>query len=296
MNVKNKIFKILFSLLIIFSLSPIIFAEESASDEGTNDTVVVDEYIKEIIPKEDENTTDEEITTIGAEDYAYINPATNYKVVIEDDANLLSDTQIEDLKRKMIELTEYGNIMFKSINYNNTSTSTYASDYYHGRFGTASGSLFLIDMDKRQIYIFSDGANYNTITSNKAYSITDNVYRYASRERYFDCAYEAYDEMLTLLGGNKIAEPMKYTSNALLAIICAAFINFFIVMKVSKIKDAKDKDILSKCNIKFDVGEVTAEKTGTKKVYSPPSDSGGSSGGGGGGGGGSSGGGGGHGF
>ena len=151
-------------------------------------------------------------------------------------------------------------------------------------------------MDNRQIYIFSDGSNYNIVTIDKANIITDNVYRYASNGNYYECASEAYKQILTILGGNKIAEPMRYISNGLIAITAAAFINFFIVMRKSKLRRSDDKEILKECKVNFQIGEITGHKTGTKRVYSPPSDSGGSSGGGGGGGGGSSGGGGGHGF
>ena len=70
-------------------------------------------------------------------------------------------------------------------------------------------------------------------------------------------------------------------------------------MFTTKIKSATNKEILSKCNITFNIGNVSAIKTGQHRVYSPVSDSsssggGGRSSGGGGGGGSSSGGGGGH--
>ena len=149
-------------------------------------------------------------------------------------------------------------------------------------------------MDNREIYIFSDGNNYRYITSDKAYSITDNVYRYASDGNYYECARKAFSQIRDVLEGRKISEPMRYISNAFIAITLASFINFFIVMFHSKIKTSKEKEIISNCKINFEIGEIGAHKTGTKRVYSPQSD-GGSSGGGGGGGG-SSGGGGGHGF
>ena len=39
-------------------------------------------------------------------------------------------------------------------------------------------------MYTREIYIFSDGNNYNFITDSKAYIITDNVYKLASYADY----------------------------------------------------------------------------------------------------------------
>lgn len=228
----------------------------------------------------------------------YINNETNYQAIIEDDANLLSEYEINKLQEEMIGLTQYGNIAFKTINENSTTTSNYASNYYHQIFGASSGTLFLIDMDNRYIYIFSDGNNYKIITNDKANIITDNVYRFASKKQYYECASKSFEQIKSLLKGEKIREPMRHISNIFISFIIVFFINFIIVLCNTKIKKAKNSEVLSYCNIKFDINNISAVKTGTRRVYSPRSDSsssGGFSGGGSSGGGGSSsGGGGGH--
>lgn len=202
----------------------------------------------------------------------YINNETNYQVIIEDDANLLSEFEINKLQEEMIPLTQYGNVAFKSVNQNSSTTSNYASNYYHEIFGTESGTLFLIDMDNRYIYIFSDGNNYKTITTFKANIITDNVYKYASKKQYYECASKSFQQINSLLKGEKIREPMRYISNVFISFIVVFFINFIIVLSNTKIKKAKNKEILSNCNIKFDVNNINAVKTGTRRVYSPRSD------------------------
>lgn len=224
------------------------------------------------------------------------NEITGYSLLIEDDANLLSEDELNKLREDMQPLTEYGNIIFKSISENYTSTSAYASSFYHEKFSTASGTLFLIDMDNRYIYIFSDGSNYRTVTTDKANIITDNAYKYASDAKYYECASTAFSQINTILSGGKIAEPMRHTSNIFIALTIAFFINFFIVLASTGIKKANAKEILSTALINFNISNVTVNKTGQRQEYSPQSSSsGGSSGGGGGGGGGhSSGGGGGH--
>ena len=83
------------------------------------------------------------------------NTNTGYKALIEDDAELLSETEVEILLDEMMPLTEYGNIVFKSISSNSQSTEQYARSYYHNKFNTTSGTVFLIDMFNRIIYIFS---------------------------------------------------------------------------------------------------------------------------------------------
>ena len=229
----------------------------------------------------------------------YVNEETNFKALIEDDANLLTDEEKTKLLDNMIPLTKYGHIAFKSIDSNYTSTEYYAREYYHTTFGTQSGTVFVIDMHNRNIFIFSDGNNYKVITTDKANIITDNIYTYATREEYYECASKAFRQMYTLLEGGKIAEPMRYISNMLISITLGAFISFGIVTNATKLKPARDNEILKNCDITFEAGNVNVRKSGQHRVYSPRSDSssgGSSGGGGGGGGGGSSGGGGGHSF
>ncbi|MBP3707774.1 MAG: TPM domain-containing protein [Clostridia bacterium] len=226
----------------------------------------------------------------------YENSDTGYKVIIEDDANLLSYNEEQSLADSMEKLTEYGNIAFKSISKNGYgSASRYAEKYYHETFGKESGTVFLIDMSQRKIYIFSDGQNYKTITKSKAETITDNVYKHASNKEYFECADEAYSQMYTILEGGKIAEPMKYISNALIAVMLALFANFAIFKIATKNRAASVNEQIKECAFSCTHTNPSVRQTGEHRVYSPVSDSS-SSGGSSGGGGGSSGGGGGHSF
>jgi len=270
--------KLLFYLLLIisiFSFKLNVYAEEEiTTEEETNTLIAINDSVK------------------------YTNEETNYTLYLNDYADLFTDSEEEKLLEEMKPLTTYGHIMVETINENEyLSTSEYASHRYHETFYQESGTLFLIDMDNRYIYIFSDGENYKYITNNKADIITDNIYRYARDGNYYECASVGISQINTILSGGKILEPMRYASNIFLALLISFFVNFIIVSSATKIKKASDDAILNNCDIAFTVSNIVGTKTGTHRVYSPPSDSGGSSGGGGGGGGGgSSGGGGGHGF
>lgn len=226
------------------------------------------------------------------------NEETGYQVIVEDDADLLSADEAADLALEMQAITEYGNAAFKSVSYNEYTTSSFARDYYHEKFQQESGTLFLIDMDNREIYIFSDGAIYRTVTTDYANTITDNVYQYASKGDYYSCALKSFEQIRSLLSGRKIAQPMKYISNALLALILAALINYFIVRLMSGTAKPAVSEILNATSTRFAFTDPHVNLTRQTKVYDPPSSSGGggSRGGGhsGGGGGHSSGGGGGH--
>lgn len=285
----KKLIKIL-AILLLFTTFTKVYA--IGEDEEINLTEKLEE-VETTQENEDEIENNEQETPNANE---YENQETKYKLRIIDDAELFSDDEEVKLKDQMISLTSYGNIILVTLKENSMSTAGYAEYYYHKEYGTSSGSIFVIDMDNRNVYIFSDGANYRTITKRKATSITDNVYTYATAEQYYKCASKVFEQMLTLLEGGKIAEPMRHISNFVLAITTAFFINFFIVLACSKVKKASNKEVLGNCNIRFDIGEITGTVIGEHRVYNPHTDSSSGGGGGGGGGGGSSGGGGGHSF
>lgn len=218
-----------------------------------------------------------------------------YDVIIEDDADLLTDEEEDMLSFTMEDIAVYGNVAFKTIDENDTTTERYIENYYSTLFGSRSGIVFMIDMDNRNIWIYCDGDIYDVIRSDDADTITDNVYTYASDGNYFACAYEAFSQALTLLEGYKIARPMKYISNAILAAVLALMINYFVVKAMSLSTKPGGKELLDATRHKYEFTNINTEHVNTTRTYSPQSS--GSSGGGGrsgGGGGGRSGGGGGH--
>lgn len=204
-----------------------------------------------------------------------------YKIVIEDDANLLTDEEKQKLIKKMTPLTEYGHAIFKTIDHNTAySTADYAKSYYYNHFSNENGSLLLIDMDNRIVYICSGGDNYKIITTSKAEIITDNIYRYLSYEDYYTGASKAFDQMNKLLMGYKIAEPMRYASNIVISLVVAFFINFIIIMITCSRKRAKHDASTLGLDMAVALNSFKALSDGTHRVYSPvSSDSGGSSGG-----------------
>ncbi|MDE6388299.1 MAG: TPM domain-containing protein [Lachnospiraceae bacterium] len=215
-------------------------------------------------------------------DEIYLNAETSYRVLIEDDAQLLDDEEEQALTALMQEITAYGNVAFKTIDDNNYHTEFYARQYYQKQFGTDSGTLFLIDMDNRNIWIHSDGDVYTVITKSYADTITDNVYRYASGGDYYDCAAQTYDQILTLLKGNKIAQPMKYISNGLLAVILALLLNYGLVSFFARIRKTDRKELLRNGRNHFNYTQPRAFFIRESRMYHPTSSgsSSGSSGGG----------------
>ncbi len=203
----------------------------------------------------------------------------NYQIIIEDDADLLSAPEERQLAEAMEPITAYGNVAFKSILSNPGNTDSYAEDYYYHLFGRDSGTLFLIDMDNRMIYIHSDGAIYKTITKDYAETITDNVYKHASNADYHLCAAEAYSQIDTLLQGNKIRQPMKYISNALLSVLLAFFLCYAWICTITGLKRPDDEELMKDVTTRFNM-QITAppKMTGETRTYNPQSSGGGSGG------------------
>ncbi len=291
--------KLFIALILLFN---VVYAEE-------NESLDIEKWLlsneTELNQTEDNNTY--ETNTTGE----YVEPVNSgqirqningYYLVIEDDANLLTESQISLLINDMKPLTEYGHVIFKTINYNDTTTEKYANNYYYSNFGNENGSMFLIDMYRRYIYIVSGGNNFNAITESKSEIITDNAYRYASSKDYYKCASVAFGEMYKVLAGQKINEPMRYISNICLSLVTGFFACFLYVLAKTRIKPAGNAELVNNCENEMTVKSIEVTPAGIHKVYSPVSESSGSSShgggggfhGGGGGGGGFHGGGGGH--
>lgn len=224
------------------------------------------------------------------------NESSGYKYFVDDDADILTDSEEEELLKTLELCSEFGNAGFVSVSVQTSNPNKYAQDWYHSNFGTTSGTIFMINMKIRQLSVFSDGKNYNIITTNKAESIVSNVYRYATNGNYYGCANNAFKQIYTLLSGKQIFEPMKMMSNIFISITIATFICYIYVLSTSSIKKAKGKELFNGIEKSVAISNINIVKTGTKRVYSPQSDSSSGGGGGGGGGGGSSGGGASHGF
>lgn len=224
----------------------------------------------------------------------YTNPDTDYHVEIHDDAMLLTEGERQSLAEAMKPITEYGSVGFFTSNTGGYSTENLARLLYSQYIGGQSGTLFLIDMADRNIYIYSEGSIYRTVTKGYANTITDNIYRYASDGKYFQCAYEAFGQERTLLEGRRISQPMKYISNIFLALVLAFLINYMLVCALSKAAKPSESQLMEGLFAKQQLNGMHARFVNETRKYSPRSS--GSGGHGGGGGGGRSGGGGGHSF
>lgn len=228
--------------------------------------------------------------------YYYENDDTGYEAVLFDGADYLTKTEEKAVFEKMKEVTEYTNVCYLTDDNNISESESYSRSLCESAlsefFGRNSDAVIYL-VDNEYDYIYAQGDTYDVITSSKAYSITDNVYRYSYNEEFEKGAIEAFDEIYKLLSGKRIAEPMKYICNAFLAIFCAILINFSIINGKSKLKKASIAEMVSGSNAVVNTTNEDVVFRNQERRYSPQS-SGSSGGHGGHGGGGHHGGGGGH--
>ena len=210
------------------------------------------------------------------------------EVVISDEADLLTDSEEADLLEIMKPITQYGHALFYSTN-----TNEYDDTYDLSKAAYASffseyddGVIFTIDMDDRQLWISGFGECQYMVTDSYCYTITDNVYTYATGGDYYECAAQGFEQIYAVLQGKDIPQPMRYTCNFLLAIAIALVINFLIVTSYSKKRTPSLSSVKDSMIYHCDIHNPQATFTHERKVYNPPSSSSGSSSGGGGGGGG----------
>ena len=208
------------------------------------------------------------ITQAGSSGIQYTNPDTGYSVYLSDDEDLLTDGEERLLVRDMTPITEYGNVGFVSGDSGSQTARWYAESRYQSVFGTDSGTMLVIDMDDREIRIHSDGKVYRTITNAKANTITDNIYRYATREEYYLCAEHAFEEILSVLKGQRIAQPMKVLSNICIALMIGLMLMLRQVFRyASTFRKPNLPQIIGATALAFTA--VTVAGNGSRRTYSP---------------------------
>lgn len=220
-----------------------------------------------------------------------------YSIYIYDEADLFSDKETERLIDTMAPIAEnYGHACILTLlDCDYYDTKSYAEAFTIQYYDKENLVLFIIDMDNRELYMNFEGRILRDLGTSTADIITDNVYRYATDEEYFECATEAMSEALYKLEGGNLTSSMKILSNACIAVVFALLLTYFIARAVSSTMKASNSEMLDSMYHQFKFTDTKSVLDHTSREYSPQSS--GSSGGHGGGGGHSGGGGGGgHGF
>ncbi len=149
-----------------------------------------------------------------------ISPISNdCRIVILDELGLLSEEEREQLAEEMRPITEYGSVAFWTTDKETYNEVEQARMKRRELFGLNSATILVINMKVRKVSIQSYGRIYETVTVERANTITNNVRNYLTRGEYYDGAAMAFRQIDRILDGGRIPQPMKYLSNASIALI-----------------------------------------------------------------------------
>ena len=159
--------------------------------------------------------------------------ASSDNVVIVDDAGLLSSSEEEELYDYLSSLNDeinYCAVTSDTWDYYNADSTLEA--YYESYYSSYDdGVAFIIDMAHREVYIQGYGDVKKQMRSDDCTDITDNIYKYASKEEYFDCIKNAFIQADTIVNKGFILRPMRFIVAFLVSIIIGFFLVFFKAMK-----------------------------------------------------------------
>ena len=232
--------------MINWHLYPYTDLHEMNLDWIIDDVKELDQRVDDIVSE----ITQEVVDISIVECKAYIDE--QMRIVLDDMADLFSEDEEERLFRRMAQCS-WGGSVFLVTTENDTygDASDYAEAYYVNCISGQSGVIFLIDMDTRKLMLYSDGAYGRDLTVGIMHIITDNVYKRASNGDYYGCADEAFSQVSDVLEGKRIAAPMKYASNACLAVLLALTINYFFARGVSKMSAPSDSELVDSMKTSF---------------------------------------------
>ncbi len=227
---------------------------------------------------------------VFAGDPVWTNPETGYGVYIDDDGNFLTDSEEKALVEIMTKVTDYCNAVFYTSPVP-AEPGRACERYYLQNFGGyVNGVVFYID--PQWLYVYSEGEAYDILGDEWADTITDNVYTYCNPGNYLRCCVDAFSQIVDVLEGKSVPRPMKYACNIILGLLLGFFICYIIVSRMSKLKEASDKELINASDHACELAGISTALVSQNRIYSPRRS--GHGGGGHGGGGGHHGGGGGH--
>ncbi len=202
--------------------------------------------------------------TVGAEVLRRTNEETGYTAVIEDGASLLKDGDYDDVLNTMMGITDYCNAGLYTYGGSSTEYVENKAEAWANKVFTGHCTIFIIDMATRQLLVWSSDDMMKTMTRAKGYTITDNVYTYASDKDYKGCVLTAFNQMHRVLMGENVTGPMRYISNVLLALAAAILLAYlFISARMEQEVKVHMPDVITAT---IGAGAVIAAKTLSRKI------------------------------
>ena len=191
--------------------------------------------------------------------------------------NLLSDREEEQLVSDMMPLTQYGTAVFWTTRSGFGGTESMARSYLSEHVSSSKGfscMIFLIDMGHRQLWIECRGELRDSFGIANSYTVTGDVATKATAQRYYDCASAAFREINTIVGGGRVASPMRILCSVLIALALALLIAYRMVRDRMQ-PSLRTEDVVAAVSIDVAVGVAESKLIReTKKAISSGSSGG----------------------
>ncbi|WP_147535758.1 TPM domain-containing protein [Bacillus marasmi] len=146
------------------------------------------------------------------------NVLANYEKVY-DDANLLSEQERAEINEKALALsdqTQMDIVIVTTDDSQDKASSQYALDYYEehgfGYQGTLDGVLYLINMDEREVYIFTRDKGTNYIDASRVDELLDLVYPSLADGKYSESVHLFLDEVEKIMAAGAPANSINDSS------------------------------------------------------------------------------------
>ena len=185
-----------------------------------------------------------------------------YEILIDDQANLLSDEEEQKLADDMMPLTRHGTVAFWTTDTGFAGTESMARDYLSEHVSGDihfSCALLLIDMSHRQLWIQCRGTMLDTIGISNCYTITGNVASKATVRRYYACAAEAFRQLNSVFLGERLASPMRIVCCVLMALALALLFTYRRVRRESVQPDVQPWEVAALVAVDIGVKEKNAK-------------------------------------
>ena len=210
---------------------------------------------------------------VSAAEKTYQNTETNYKALIMDDNDLLTEEEEAKLLQDMQPLTEYGNIAFWTTTENTSNEIDQARLKRKELFGFDSAGIFVINMKVRKLTVQSYGTVNGYVNDSYARSITNNASHFATSKDYYECAKTVFEQMLNLCQKLDIAEPLKISGYVVVSIMLGLIIALGVAFSKRQNPllqyEVEDFGKRYRAEGSFEEG-VTASFTGCTTSHRPP--------------------------
>lgn len=194
-----------------------------------------------------------------------------YKAILEDNVGRLSESEQTKLIDTMKPITEYGNVALVLQSDFEYGGYLYSQEYVDKQWGTESGTLVLIDLEDNSLYIHNSGYIRKNISDETSRKMRYPLEDYIDSGDYYTCFVQALTQIGDMLAKGKVNKPMKHITYALLALVIAMFIMYYVVNLSMKKYSVSEDEWQKSISVKQDIYNFSEHYLHETKKYVPGS-------------------------